>query len=108
MPADSLALAGESPLSRLRPWHRAGALEPRQIAFRQFDLAISPPRHVQIVQCRSIRFYRMAEIWTSVSVTCEKFPWRPRPESNRGKRICSPVHHHSATRPFEGGGGLIT
>ena len=25
--------------------------------------------------------------------------WRPRPESNRRKRICSPLHHHSATRP---------
>src|SRR5918998_4306107 len=25
--------------------------------------------------------------------------WRPRPESNRGARICSPLRHHSATRP---------
>jgi hypothetical protein len=25
--------------------------------------------------------------------------WRPRPESNRRTRICSPLHHHSATRP---------
>jgi hypothetical protein len=25
--------------------------------------------------------------------------WRPRPESNRYTRICSPLHHHSATRP---------
>ncbi len=25
--------------------------------------------------------------------------WRPRPESNRGIRICSPLRHHSATRP---------
>src|SRR5688572_8089881 len=29
--------------------------------------------------------------------------WRPRPESNRGTRICSPLRNHSATRP----GGLI-
>ncbi len=26
--------------------------------------------------------------------------WRPRPESNRGARICSPLRHHSATWPF--------
>jgi hypothetical protein len=25
--------------------------------------------------------------------------WRPRPESNRGIRICSPLRHHSATWP---------
>jgi hypothetical protein len=25
--------------------------------------------------------------------------WRPRPESNRGARICSPLRNHSATRP---------
>jgi hypothetical protein len=25
--------------------------------------------------------------------------WRPRPESNRRTRICSPLHDHSATRP---------
>ena len=34
--------------------------------------------------------------------------WRPRPESNRGKRICSPVHHHSATRPLKEVARLIT
>src|SRR5690242_21499707 len=28
-----------------------------------------------------------------------EFPWRPGPESNRHTRICSPLHHHSATRP---------
>lgn len=26
--------------------------------------------------------------------------WRPRPESNRGTRICSPLRNHSATRPW--------
>ncbi len=26
--------------------------------------------------------------------------WRPRPESNRGARICSPLRHHSATWPL--------
>lgn len=26
--------------------------------------------------------------------------WRPRPELNRGTRICSPLRHHSATRPL--------
>ena len=26
--------------------------------------------------------------------------WRPRPESNRGIRICSPLRHHSATWPL--------
>ncbi len=25
--------------------------------------------------------------------------WRLSPESNRGKRICNPVHSHSATQP---------
>ena len=25
--------------------------------------------------------------------------WRPRPELNRGARICSPLRHHSATWP---------
>ena len=29
-----------------------------------------------------------------------KGKWRPRPESNRGARICSPLRNHSATRPF--------
>ena len=28
--------------------------------------------------------------------------WRPRPESNRGTRICSPLRNHSATRPRVG------
>ena len=28
-----------------------------------------------------------------------RFYWRPRPESNRGARICSPLRSHSATRP---------
>ncbi len=27
--------------------------------------------------------------------------WRPRPESNRRARICSPLRDHSATRPFQ-------
>ena len=27
--------------------------------------------------------------------------WRPRPELNRGTRICSPLRHHSATRPSD-------
>ena len=31
--------------------------------------------------------------------------WRPRPESNRGSRICSPVHGRSATRPISAGRG---
>ena len=31
-----------------------------------------------------------------IHVTAE---WRPRPESNRGARICSPLRNHSATRP---------
>ena len=26
--------------------------------------------------------------------------WRPRPESNRDRRICSPLRNHSATRPL--------
>ncbi len=30
---------------------------------------------------------------------CWKRRWRPRPESNRGARICNPLRHHSATRP---------
>ena len=25
--------------------------------------------------------------------------WRPRSESNRRRRICNPLHNHSATRP---------
>ncbi len=25
--------------------------------------------------------------------------WRPRPESNRSRRICNPLRSHSATRP---------
>ena len=28
------------------------------------------------------------------------FVWRPGPESNRRKRICSPLHNHSATGPY--------
>jgi hypothetical protein len=28
--------------------------------------------------------------------------WRPRPELNRGTRICSPLRHHSATWPRHG------
>lgn len=31
---------------------------------------------------------------------CEREIWRPRPESNRGTRICSPLRNHSATRPW--------
>ncbi len=27
--------------------------------------------------------------------------WRPRPESNRGARICNPLRHHSATGPCQ-------
>ena len=27
--------------------------------------------------------------------------WRPRPESNRGARICSPLRNHSATWPLK-------
>src|SRR5688572_30978512 len=30
----------------------------------------------------------------------EKENWRPRPESNRRARICSPLRHHSATWPL--------
>ncbi len=26
--------------------------------------------------------------------------WRPVPESNRYRRICSPLHNHSANRPY--------
>ena len=26
--------------------------------------------------------------------------WRPEPESNRYRRICNPLHNHSAIRPF--------
>ena len=26
--------------------------------------------------------------------------WRPPPESNRGTRICNPLHSHSARRPM--------
>ena len=37
--------------------------------------------------------------------------WRPRPELNRGTRICSPLRHHSATRPhrleLSSGGGRL-
>ena len=32
--------------------------------------------------------------------------WRPRPESNRGARICSPLRNHSATRPT-GRAGIV-
>ena len=31
--------------------------------------------------------------------TARSEKWRPRPESNRGARICSPLRNHSATRP---------
>ena len=31
--------------------------------------------------------------------------WRSGPESNRHSRICSPLHHHSATGPSRGCGG---
>ena len=33
--------------------------------------------------------------------------WRPRPESNRGIRICSPLRHHSATWPFQSGSPVV-
>jgi hypothetical protein len=32
--------------------------------------------------------------------------WRSGPESNRHTRICSPLHHHSATGPPDAGGGI--
>ena len=34
--------------------------------------------------------------------------WRPRPELNRGARICSPLRHHSATWPRCAGRACIT
>lgn len=34
--------------------------------------------------------------------------WRPRPESNRGARICSPLRNHSATRPRAPGVSLCS
>jgi hypothetical protein len=36
-----------------------------------------------------------SSVWIRVKSLC----WRPRPESNRGARICSPLRSHSATRP---------
>ena len=35
----------------------------------------------------------------SVHANCQEKVWRPRPDSNRGTRICSPLRNHSATGP---------
>lgn len=36
---------------------------------------------------------------SSVTAAAAAAGWRPGPESNRRERICSPLHHHSATGP---------
>ncbi len=62
-------------------------------------------------------FATLRKVWRNgsspnchTSKSCEQFQrvirldwvgWRPRPELNRGTRICSPLRHHSATRPTE-------
>lgn len=49
---------------------------------------------------RRARKTRRAAGFKSGAVTSER--WRPRSESNRRTRICSPLHDHSATRPAFG------
>ena len=78
--------------SQMRSWpltifsRCAAAIPCRQS--RQQPFAIAPPR------------LRMA---TPPADAAEvNFEWRPRPESNRGARICSPLRSHSATRPCRG------
>jgi hypothetical protein len=46
--------------------------------------------------------YRVAESQVPArpeEALMEKLFWRSGPESNRHPRICSPMHHHSATGP---------
>ena len=40
--------------------------------------------------------------WRRAGGAPKEWKWRPRPESNRGARICSPLRSHSATRPCRG------
>ncbi len=64
----------------------------------------APPRSCrdQTQRRRIRRFADLGTTWSSppkgLSDTRETV-WRPRPESNRGARICSPLRNHSATRP---------
>ena len=44
----------------------------------------------------------MNEAAYSKPVSALQSGWRPRPESNRRARICSPLRHHSATWPISG------
>ncbi len=39
--------------------------------------------------------------YTPLKAVSFKIDWRPRPESNRDTRICSPLRNHSATRPHQ-------
>jgi hypothetical protein len=48
---------------------------------------------------RAARFDPNASGRASVNALKSGGIWRPRPESNRGRRICSPLRDHSATRP---------
>ncbi len=47
------------------------------------------------MNCHTLKTSR----WFRAFIVFSGFYWRPRPESNRGARICSPLRNHSATRP---------
>ena len=78
MPQDHGALCATRPPSRSPPRHVAAARKKKAPLARGFGVPIKPDPA-----------YRVRN-------------WRPRAESNRCKRICNPVHHHSATRPVTG------
>ncbi len=48
----------------------------------------------------NVRQTRSATPPASGQTAAARCDWRPRPESNRGARICSPLRHHSATWPL--------
>ena len=47
--------------------------------------------------CRVLRIF--VRTWKLIASFGCVGKWRPRPESNRDRRICSPLRNHSATRP---------
>src|SRR6185436_11424167 len=80
----------------VRKWIDAGGkIEPA--ASR---LTIKLPREGQVaaVEWGSRRLFVFIH-WDANCSAPGKCGWRPRPESNRGARICSPLRSHSATRP---------
>jgi hypothetical protein len=89
---------GTDVLGRRGKWQDEKKPKPK---FGLFEFGAGDESRTRDLNLGKVALYQLSysRIFTALP-TCDQHYWRRKPESNRPRRICNPLHNHSAIAPW--------